>query len=81
MAQMLQFPLARRASFVRKHANMISKMSPLLGEEHLRRQLKIQADTMARRCIPSDRIAKELRALENAIRAELWRRVLLPEKA
>ncbi|SER58451.1 hypothetical protein SAMN05216548_12715 [Faunimonas pinastri] len=77
-AEVLPFPAVRRRDFVLRHASRMAQLSHDAGERHLRRQLDIQAETMARRGIIAEMIASEIRALEAAIRAELWLLVLTP---
>jgi hypothetical protein len=79
-ATVTPFPSARRGSFIRKQAERMKTLTPTHSDAHLRQQLKIQADTMRRRGVTEDVIAREIRALESGIRAELWRVVLLPDQ-
>lgn len=78
MAEVLPFPLAARVDFVERHARLIAGMSAEVGEAHLQRQLKVQADTLARKGVAPELIESELKALESAIRAALWRNVFAP---
>jgi hypothetical protein len=54
------------------------ELPPATAEKHLRETLRVQADTMARRGILATTIDIEIRALECAVRAALWRQVLTP---
>jgi len=50
----------------------MAKLPAMTAEKHLAHQLRILAETMARREIAPEVIQDEIRTLENAIRAELW---------
>ena len=78
MAEIVPFPLTRRRAFIRKHAARIAAATPVTGEKLLAHALRQQTATMARRGINDDIIEWECKALECAIRAELWRVVLQP---
>lgn len=78
MSALVVFPLARRSVFVRKHACRMATLSATAAESHLRRMLDVQRDVMGRRGVPSEEVARQLRSLELAIRAELWRCVFSP---
>ena len=78
MGMIVAFPLARRLDFVERHARIISNMSAEVGEGHLQRQLDIQHQTLARKGVSDVAIRAELRSLQNAIRAALWRVVFAP---
>jgi hypothetical protein len=54
----------------------MAKLPQKTAEKHLAHQLQIQAETMARRGIDPEAIENEIRALECAIRAELWHVVM-----
>jgi hypothetical protein len=47
------------------------------AEKHLAYQIRLQAETMHRRGIASDLIVTQTKALETAIRCELWRVTIL----
>jgi hypothetical protein len=79
-ATITPFPSARRGAFIRKHAERMTTLTPTHSDAHLRHQLKIQADTMRRRGISEETIAREIRSLESSIRTELWRLVLLADQ-
>ena len=78
--QVLPFPLARRRAFVSKHAARMAELPPRHAEAHLNQQLRVQAETLRRRNIAESAIAREIRSLESAIRAELWRCVITPPR-
>jgi Family of unknown function (DUF6074) len=55
-------------------------LSSTRADIHLRQQLQVQVDTMRRRGIAESEIVREIRSLEAAIRAELWRSVITPQE-
>lgn len=71
-AEMVPFPLNRRASFVARLAGQVAARPADAGELHLLQQLERQRDVLARKGIPKKAIDRELRALSAAVRAELW---------
>lgn len=73
MAIVLPFPSCHRAAFVRRHAGIIATLSQNGGERHLQRQLDIQSDAMERRGVADELIRMDRKALETAIRSELFR--------
>jgi hypothetical protein len=62
-------------------AARINGVSAKTGEKLLAATLRQQAAAMGRKGIPSDLAKQECRKLEFAIRAEIWRTVLLPDDA
>ncbi len=76
MAEIVPFPTVRRRDYVRRQAMRMAELSSAAAEKHLRAQLTIQARTMVRKGIAADRIEREQRALETAIRVHLWHLVL-----
>lgn len=76
-ASVIPFPSSRRRAFVERQATMMAQMSADGAEAYLRSQLAIQGDTMRRKRIDEAAIAHVLRELQAAIRAELFRKVLL----
>jgi hypothetical protein len=77
-AQILPFPPTRPRAFVFKQAEHAALMNPDAGERYVLRQLKVQGDAMRRKGIAEDLIQRELRCLETAIRAALWKAVNTP---
>lgn len=75
-ARIVPFPRVRDHSFIRRHARRMTEMAPAKGEAHLRRLIEQQMDVMRRRGIPEPVVVDEARAVESAIRAELWRVVI-----
>ena len=81
MAEIVPFPLTRRRAFISRHAARIADAAPKTGEKLLAHQIRQQAAALARKGVAADIVERECRALEAAIRAELWRVVLQPEGA
>jgi len=73
----IPFPRTRNRPFVLKHAARMAKLPQKTAEKHLAHQLQVQAQTMTKRGIAPEIIEDEIRALESAIRAELWYVVML----
>jgi hypothetical protein len=76
----LPFPPARRLGLVRKLAAQMLARAPNAAEAHLRQQLQYQYRVLRRKGIADDVARRELRALESAVRAELWRLVMMPPR-
>jgi hypothetical protein len=73
-AILLAFPRSRDVAFIRRHVEHLrTRRSSEVAERYLHAQLRIQAETMARRGIASGQIDREIAALEAAIRHELDR--------
>lgn len=77
-AEVVPFPLARRRAFIERHARIIAGMRADAGERYLHRQLLIQFDTLERKGVACDVIEREVLSLQSAIRAALWKAVLMP---
>jgi hypothetical protein len=77
-ASLIPFPAARQRAFIVKHALRMAKLSPAQSEAYLRHVLQLQGQTMRRRGSSEAVVARELRRLEAAFRAELWRQILTP---
>jgi Family of unknown function (DUF6074) len=77
-ASLIPFPAARQRAFIVKHALCMAKLSPAQSEAYLRHVLRLQRQTMRRRGSSEAVVARELRRLEAAFRAELWRQILTP---
>jgi hypothetical protein len=78
--KVVPFPAARRGAFIHKHAARMARLSQAQADAHLRQQLQVQAQTMQRRGIAEEVITGEMRRLESAIRRELWKCILTPER-
>jgi hypothetical protein len=79
-ASLIPFPAARRHAFVRKLAAQMLARAPHTAEAHLRQQLDYQCRVLRRKGIADDVARHDLRALESAVRAELWRLVMMPPR-
>jgi len=75
--KIVPFPQIRRRRFVARNAIRLAGLPHKTSEKLLAATLRQQAEVMARKSIPAAIIERESRSLENAIRAELWRQVLL----
>lgn len=75
-AVIVPFPLVRRRSFIARQAHSMAIRSDDPAMRYLQQQLRLQADTLARRGIAPDLVASEIHSLEWAIRVELGRQVL-----
>lgn len=64
-----------------KHAANMAEMPAAAAERYLTQQIRVQRETMERRGISGERIRQEMRALELAIRATLWRIVMVGGRA
>jgi len=74
-AEIIPFPLARRRAFIQRHAARIAEASATTARKLLAHSVQVQVDTMRRRGIGVDAIAREAKALEAALRYEQWRLV------
>jgi hypothetical protein len=77
-SKIIPFPVARRRGFITKLAAQMVARPVDAAETHLSQQLRRQAQVLQRKGVPDLLIWRELRSLEAAVRAELWRRVLGP---
>jgi predicted urease superfamily metal-dependent hydrolase len=77
VAVIVPFPIVRRRDFVLRNAARIAEAQPKTAEKLLTHTINVQVETMARRGIAPSLIACEARALENAVRSEIWRLVVL----
>jgi hypothetical protein len=71
------FPARHRIGFIRRHASRMSTLSEHGATRYLKRQLRIQAETLVRRGIAAEVVANEVQQLETAIRHELARMTAL----
>jgi hypothetical protein len=76
-SKIVPFPQVKRRRFVMRHAIRLAGLPYKTAEKLLVATLTRQAETMARKGIPAAVVERESRNLENAIRAELWRQILL----
>jgi len=77
VAVIVPFPIVRRRDFVLRNAARIAEAQPKTAEKLLTHTINVQVETIARRGIAPSLIAREARALENAVRWEIWRLVVL----
>jgi hypothetical protein len=79
MADVIAFPQARRVHLIEKTAARVAQAkSQEQGERLLAAAVQKQRGAMTRKRIAAGRVERECRALENAIRAHLWRLILTP---
>jgi hypothetical protein len=79
--KLIPFPQSRRRRFIMKTVTRLIGAPAKTAEKLFAATLEQQARVMARKGVPPDVIELERRKLECAIRAELWRQVLLPDDA
>jgi hypothetical protein len=72
-AAIVAFPARRRVGFIRRHALRMSTLSERAAGRYLAQQLRIRAETLARRGIARDRVSREITQLEAEIRRHLSR--------
>ncbi len=77
-SQVLAFPLDRRCKLVRKLAEQVLARSPSEAEKHLTFELQRHKRILSRRQLAEEIIERQLRALEGAVRAEIWHVVMAP---
>jgi hypothetical protein len=75
--KLIPFPQSRRRRFIMKTVTRLLGAPAKTAEKLFTAALKQQAAVMARKGIPAAVIERETRALESAIRTELWRQILL----
>jgi hypothetical protein len=79
MAEIVPFPLTHRVRSIRRMARMMASYSPEGGERALTTPLRQQYAALLRRGVAPEVAAREVRSFELAIRAQLWRLVLVRE--
>jgi hypothetical protein len=78
-AVMIAFPQSRRVQLVEKTAARVARaQSQERGEKLLAAAVRKQRAAMTRKSIPAHKVERECRALENAVRARLFRLILTP---
>jgi hypothetical protein len=75
-ASVVPFPLIKRVHFVRRTAARVAEASPKTAEKLLAVAIQQQADTLTRKGVAPNLIAREVKALESALRAQLWHLIL-----
>ena len=78
-ARIIRFPLARQWPLVSKLARQMAGQMPARAEKTLRAELQRRIDALHRQGLSDQAVEREVRALESAVRSELWRLVLLPD--
>ncbi|CAN7313640.1 DUF6074 family protein [Bradyrhizobium sp. LjRoot220] len=76
MAEIIPFPLVRRQAFILRQAARAAELNQHAGERHIQQQVKCQVDAMRRKGIAEDLIALEVKCMEVAILAALWKAVI-----
>ena len=71
-ARLYPFPAARRVKLIRSTAAQMRDCTRDRGEKTLATAMQRQADSMGRKGFAPEVIKSEIRALELAIRAQLW---------
>jgi hypothetical protein len=77
-AVVIPFPARARPHFVNRHASRMAALSASASENHLAHQVEIQRAALTRKGADPLLIEREMKMLEGAIRAALWRHVLTP---
>jgi Family of unknown function (DUF6074) len=81
-ALMIAFPQAKRVRTIEKiAASIVRAKTQEKGENVLAAAVRKQRAAMTRKGIHSDRINRECRSLESAIRARVWCLILTPNDA
>ena len=78
-AKIIRFPLARQRPLVAKLAKQMAGQVPARAEKTLRTELQRRIDALHRQGVSDQAVEREVRALESAVRSDLWRLVLLPD--
>ena len=73
-SKIVPFPQVGRRHFVTRNAIRLAGLPHKTAEKLLAAAIRQQAGSMA---LPAAVVERESRSLENAIRAELWRQILL----
>jgi hypothetical protein len=77
-ARVIPFPLALQRPLVLKLATNMAARVPWRAEKLLNAELERLIDALHRQGVSDSAVEREVKAFESAIRAELWRIVLLP---
>ena len=77
-ARIIAFPFARRRGLILRLAEQMVAQAPAAAQKYLQQQLRRQIGALHRKQVPDRTVEREIRALESAVRAELWRLVLSP---
>lgn len=71
-AEVVPYPSTRRVGLIRKLARLMARYSADAGDRTLAARLDVQRTALLRRGLPPNVVEREMRALELAVRAELW---------
>jgi uncharacterized protein DUF6074 len=77
-AKIVPFPFAHQRPLVLKLAARMAAQIPARAEKTLNAELQRRIDALHRQGMSDSAVERQIKALEAAIRAELWRIVLLP---
>ena len=69
----------RDAAYIRTHVSYVVKESAEQGEQHIIRNLLSIRRKLDEMELDREIIEREMREIEAAVRAELWRQILTPE--
>ncbi|MCK1456674.1 hypothetical protein IVB36_38795 [Bradyrhizobium sp. 35] len=69
----------RGADYIKRHVEFVLTRSAEQGEQHVQRNLRALRRTLAEMGVDREAIDAEVRRVEAAVRAELWRQVLTPD--
>jgi hypothetical protein len=72
-AQVIPLPYRHRAAFIERQAHRVAELTESAGERYIAHQIKTQRDAMLRKGIEPELIERELKCLDGAIRAALYR--------
>lgn len=75
-ADILAFPLNRRLGYIRRQGDWLASMSAKAADSVLLQQLQVQRDTLLRKGVDLVAVEVQLKELEDAIRAEVWKLVM-----
>ena len=76
--RIIPFPLAQQRPLVVKLAACMAAKMPARAEQMLNTELQRRIDALHRQGLSDSTVERQVKAFEAAIRAELWRIVLLP---
>ena len=79
-AVVLAFPAARRRDLVHSIARRALSLRERVGEEHVARSIKLQADVLRRKGVSEPDIEREMKSLEAAVRTVMWEAVMRPRE-
>lgn len=77
-ATVLPFPLVRRRAFIVRHAERLITLPSKTAEKHLAYAIRVQAHILIKRGFATTVITEQVKSLEDAIRAEVSRKMVAP---